>query len=177
MGITSGVYKIVFLLHILSAIAGFGPALLAPAFAAQARARRGKEGLAIADATFTVLSTYAMWIIYSVPVFGILLILLSDDVWKFSQVWVSLSFLVYIAALGVAHALYQPNLRRMNELMAQLAEAPPPGAAAGGPPPQVAELERRGRQAALFGGLLNLLLVLILILMIWKPGVPGPIPA
>jgi uncharacterized membrane protein len=170
MGLTSGVYRLVFLLHILAVIAAFGPWLLAPAFAAQARTRRGREGLAIADTTYTVLSTYAMWIAYTVPVLGILLVLLSDDLWKFSQAWISLSFLLYIVAVGVAHALHLPNLRRMNELMAQLAEGPPPGTAPGGPPPQVAELETRGQRAALVGGALNVLLVLILVLMIWKPG-------
>lgn len=170
MGLSSGVYKFVLLLHILAAIAGFGPTLLAPAFAAQARSRRGKEGLAIFDATYTVLSTYATWIIYSVPVFGILLILVSDDVWKFSQAWISLALLLYIVAIGVVHAIHQPNLRKMGQLLAELAEGPPPGAAAGGSPPQVAELESRGQRAALVGGLLNLNLVLILVLMIWKPG-------
>lgn len=173
MDFNSGAYKLVLLLHILAAIAGFGPTLLAPAFAAQARAKRGKEGLAIFDATYTVISTYATWIIYSVPVFGILLVLLGDPPWSFSQAWISMSFLLYIVAIGIVHAVHQPNLRKMGELMAQMTEGPPPGASGGGPPPQVAEIESRGQRAALVGGLLNLILVLILILMVWKPGAPG----
>jgi uncharacterized membrane protein len=172
MDYNSGAYKLVLLLHLLTVVAGFGPTLLAPAFAAQARSRRGKDGVAVFDATYTVLSTYATWIVYAVPVFGILLVMLADPPWSFSQAWISLSFLLYIISLGVAHALHQPNLRKMGELMAQVAEGPPPGAAAGGPPPQVAEIESRGQRAGLFGAVLNVLFLLILILMIWKPGAP-----
>jgi uncharacterized membrane protein len=170
MGIGGDFYNFLLVLHLMAVIAGFGPTLLAPAFGAEAKARRGKEGLAIAEATFSVLGNYAEKIIYAVPILGILLILTSDDAWKFSQAWISLSFLLYIAALGIVHAVHYKNLRRMNELMAELAGGPPPGAGSGGPPPQVAELEARGKKAAMVGGILNLILVVIVILMVWKPG-------
>jgi len=171
MGVGSGFYKFIFLLHIVSVIAGFGITILAPFFGEEAKKRRGKEGLAIAEATVSVITTKAEYIIYSVPIWGILLVLLSDDAWKFSQAWVSISFLLYAAFIGVVHAVHLPNLKAMNVAMATLAAGPPPGAAAaGGPPPQVAELEARGKKAAAVGMALNLLLLLILIMMIWKPG-------
>jgi len=44
------------------------------------------------------------WLIYAVPVTGLLLVLVSEDRWQFSQAWISLSFLLYIAAVGVMHA-------------------------------------------------------------------------
>lgn len=168
MGISGGLYRVLLLLHIFTAIAGFGVTILAPAFGAQAKARRGREGVAIAEATYKVTSTYAEWLIYSVPVFGILLVLTSDDAWQFSQTWISMSFLFYIVAIGLVHGLHMPNIKKMNGLMAEMADGPPPGSS--GPPPQVAELEARGRKAALVGGVLNLLLVAILVMMIWKPG-------
>jgi hypothetical protein len=61
----------------------------------------------------------------------------------------------------------------MQALMRELAEAGPPagGAATGGPPPQVVELEERGRRVGITGATLNVILVLILFLMVWKPGV------
>lgn len=169
MGVNSGIYKFILVLHLMAVIAGFGPTLLAPAFGAQAKARRGTEGLAIAEATFEVISKYAEWIIYSVPIFGILLVLVSDDAIKFSDMWITLSFTLYIVALGLVHAVHFKNLKRMNVLMAELAAGPPPGAAGGGPPPQVAELEARGKQVALVGMVLNVLLVIIVFLMVWKP--------
>jgi type II secretory pathway component PulM len=35
----------------------------------------------------------------------------------------------------------------------------------------VAELEQRGKKAALVGGILNLIVVVVVFLMVWKPGV------
>jgi hypothetical protein len=44
------------------------------------------------------------------------------------------------------------------------------GSSPGGPPLQVTELEERGQRVGLAGSFLNILVVLILFLMIWKPG-------
>ena len=169
MGVNSGIYKFLLVMHLLAVIAGFGPTLLAPAFGAQAKARKGREGLAIAEATLDVISKYAEWIIYSVPIFGILLVLVSDDAIQFGDTWISASLTLYIVALGLVHAIHFKNLKRMNVLMAELAAGPPPGAAGGGPPPQVAELEQRGKQVAMVGMILNVILVVIIALMVWKP--------
>jgi hypothetical protein len=171
VGTNSGLYKLFLVLHFLTIIIGFGPIVLAGVFGTKATARPGREGAAISLATFEVLEEWAEKFIYAAPVFGILLVLVSDDAWKFSQTWISLAFLVYFLAVGVLHGAHKPNLRRMNALMAELqAGAPGAGATAGGPPPQVAELELRGRRAAIVGGVLNLLLVVLLVLMVWKPG-------
>jgi uncharacterized membrane protein len=171
MGLNSGIYKFLFVLHILAVVVGFGPLMLGGAWGVKAKALQGREGAAVAQTTYDVLRTYAEWAIYAVPVFGILLILVSDDAWKFSQTWISLSFLLYLAGVGIAHAAHFKNLKRMNELMAELAAGTsPPGAGRGGPPPQVAELEERGKRAALVGGVLNVIVVAIIFLMVWKPG-------
>lgn len=169
MGLNSGVYKLLLVLHLMAAIAGFGPTLLAGVFGAKAKARGGREGQAVSEVTYEVISTWASWLMYSVPVLGILLIITSDDAWKFSQTWISMSFLLFIVSLGIVHGAHLPNLRRMNAVMADLHTAGPP--AGGGPPPQVAELEERGKRAALLGGVLNVILVVIVVLMVWKPGV------
>ena len=167
MGVSSGVYRVLLLLHIFAVIAGFGVTLVAPLFAGEARKRGGREGLAIAEATYSVIDR-ALYAIYAVPVLGILLIFVSDDAWKFSQGWISISLLLYLVAIGISHGVHLPNIRRMNVLVAELAGG---GAAAGGgPPPQAVELEARGKKAAMFGGILNLLLVAIIVMMIWKPG-------
>ncbi len=175
MGLDSGIYKFLFVLHLLTVIVGFGPLMMAGVFGAKAKARGGTEGLAVSETTFEV-AQIAQWAVYATPILGILLVLTSDDVWKFSQTWISLSFLLYFVALGVSHAIHQKNLRRMNELMAELAagSAAPAGSGggrSGGPPPQVAELEERGKRAAMIGGILNVLTVIIVALMVYKPGV------
>ena len=158
MGISSGAYKFVLVLHILAAIVGFGSVFLAGVFGAKAQARGGREGLAISETVVDVAEHWSEWFIYAVPLLGIGLILMSDDVWKFSQTWISISLLLYIVALGLSHGVHFPNLRRMNALAAELASGgPSPGG--DGPPPQVAELEKRGKKAAAVGMVLNLSLI------------------
>lgn len=78
-------------------------------------------------------------VIYTVFVFGILLVLLSDDVWTFGQFWIWSSMALFIIGIALSHAVLRPNVRRMNTLMAELAEmgSPPRGDSPGGPPPQI----------------------------------------
>jgi uncharacterized membrane protein len=139
--INSGTYKFVLVLHILAAIVGFGGVFLNSLYGQQAKARRGREGLAIAQANYLV-SNVAEFVIYAVFIFGILLVILSDDVWTFGQFWIWSSMALFIIGLGVAHGVLRPNVRRMNRLMSELAEmgSPPMGESPGGPPRQVTEL-------------------------------------
>lgn len=167
----SEAYKLVFVLHLVTVIIGFGGVFIAGVLGAKAGSRGGREGLAIAEAALDAFEHWAEWFIYAVPVLGILLVFMSDDTWKFSQSWIGISLLLYVVALGVVHGLHLPNIRRMNALGAELAASPPTGA--GGPPPQVADLEARAKKAALVGGLLNLTWVVIVFLMVYKPGGPG----
>lgn len=164
----SGSYNVLLVLHLLSVIIGFGTMFLAGIYGVHAQDRKGREGLAISEASYAV-NRWAEWAIYLVPVTGILLIMMSGDVWKFSQTWISLSFLVYIALLGVLHGAYLPNTRRMNALLAELTDG---STAGGGAPAQVAEVEQRGKRAAMLGGMVNLLVVVALVVMVWKPGFP-----
>ena len=165
MGIDSGIYKALLVLHILSAIVGFGSVFLNGIHGAQAKKRQGPEGLAITDSAIAV-GNVAEKVIYLVFVFGVALVLVSDDTWKFSHLWVGLSMGLYVLAIGLSHGVLMPNIHRMRALMAELVSATP---APGGPPPQVAELEQRGKTVALVSTFLNLMLVAILSLMIWKP--------
>jgi len=80
-------------------------------------------------------------------VFGILMVVLSDEVWEFSDAWISGAFLVWFALLGVLFGLLVPAERK--------AAAGDAGAA---------------RKVSMFGGFIHLLLVVMLYLMIFKPG-------
>ena len=170
-------YNVVLLLHILTAIVGFGAVFLNALYGRAAERRKGVEGLAIAETNYDV-SQMAGYFIYAVPVFGILLILMSDTgsgegAWEFSQAWISASFLLYIVALGLSHGVLRPNVKKMHGLMRELVAMGPPSigaGAGGGRPPQVDEIEQRGRTVGAVGAILNLLLIVILYLMVWKPG-------
>ncbi len=168
MGSNSGAYKLVLVLHILSAIIGFGAVFLNGMYAAQAKARKGDEALAVAESNWLV-SKIGEWFIYAVFVFGVLLVLLADsNTIEFGDAWISLSMGLFIVALGLSHGLLRPNMRRVLTAMRELAEGAPAGST--GPPPQLAVLEERGRIAGVTGTVLNILLVVILFLMVWRPG-------
>lgn len=165
----SNAYKFFLVLHLLTAIVGFGGLVAAGIFGARAATRGGHDGAVMFD--YVVTSRWAEWAVYAAPVFGIITLLLSDDVFKFSQTWVSLSFVLFIVYVGVFHGVHLPNLKRMNVLMNELGSGDVAAPAEGGRPPQVAELSIRSQKAAIFGGILNLTLVVIVVLMVWKPGV------
>jgi uncharacterized membrane protein len=172
-------YRVVLLLHILTAIVGFGAVFLNAFYGRAAERRKGVEGLAIAETNYDVSQT-AGYFIYAVPVFGILLVLMSDEAFEFSEAWISLSFLLYIVGLGLSHGVLRPNVKQMHALMRELvamppqssmsSAGPPASGAAPGRPRQVDEIERRGRAVGATGAILNLILIVILYLMVWKPG-------
>ncbi len=172
LGSDDTVYGIVLLLHILSAIVGFGGVQLNGLYAQQAQQRPGREGVAINQAVWAV-SKVAEIFIYLTFVFGVLLVLLSDsDIISFGDLWISLSILLYLIGIGLSHAILFPSVRKANALAEELSrtEGPPPGAQ--GPPPQVVQLDALGKKIATTDMVLKLLLVTILFLMIWKPGYP-----
>jgi len=167
-----GLYKFLLVLHILCAIIGFGATYLNALYGQQIRKHRGREGLAIYEANFFV-SGIGLYFIYAVFVFGFLLVLQSDDAWKFSQTWVWLSMLLYIVAIGVSHGILLPAVKRMGVLMREMVDAGPPagGAAPAGPPPQARELAALGQRVGAASAFLNIAVIAVLALMVWKPGV------
>ncbi len=167
----SGAFNFVLLLHILSAIIGFGAVFLNGLYAAQAKANRGPGGLAISEANYKVTSV-AEKLIYAVPILGIILVAISKDhYFKFSQAWVSAALVLYVVGLGISHMVMIPGHRRINTLLRDMAGAgAPAAAAAAGPPPQAVEIEEIGKRMAVFGLVLDVLLIVIVYLMVFKPG-------
>jgi uncharacterized membrane protein len=165
-------YDTVLVLHILAVIVGFGTVFLNGMRGVDAKRRPGPGGLAIGESSFRV-SSVAEKFIYAVPVLGIGLVFMSDDVWTFGQTWVWLSTVLYLVGIGMSHGLLMPAEKRMLVLARELNDAgpPPAGAASGGPPPQVVEMEAIEKRLAVVGTALNVLLVVVLVLMVFKPGV------
>lgn len=163
-GVGSDLYNVVLLLHILAAIVGFGGVILNGLYAAEGQKRPGPGGLAIAEANYKVSVSVAEKFIYAVPLLGIALVLLGE--WSWGDTWVWLSLVVYVLALGLSHSMVIPNARRINGLLAEMVSAGPP---AGGPPPQVAQIAALGKRIGAASMVLDLALVAILVLMIWKP--------
>jgi arginine exporter protein ArgO len=125
-------YRIFFLLHILSVIVAFAPALVSVL-------PGGREGaLGVIDRAGRIVYSPALIL---AGLFGIALILLSDDVWEFSDTWVSLAFVVWIAMNGVFHALVLTGRRQNDESKVNNGQA-----------------------------IMTVLLLVMLWIMIWKPG-------
>ena len=170
MGIDTTGYKVVLVLHLVTSIVGFGTIFLDQLRGNEANKRRGPGGLAIGESTFRV-SSVAEKFIYAVPILGFGLVGMSDDVWEFSQTWVWSSLVLYLIALAVSHAVTIPSAKRMNVLAGELAVAQPASrAAGGGPPPQVVEMDGLGKKLAVSGAVTNVLMVVVLTLMVFKPG-------
>jgi uncharacterized membrane protein len=160
MGVDGDLYNVVLVLHILAAIIGFGGMFIAGFYGNESRNLPGREGLAVAETTLKVTSLAPTMAVYSVPILGILLILMSEDTWKFSQLWISLSFLLYIALIVLAVTVQVPTIRKMVAMRA--------GAEGG----QSLEMQALGKKSAMVGGIVNLLWVATLVLMVFKPGFP-----
>jgi uncharacterized membrane protein len=139
-------YKIVFLLHILSVIVAFAPAFVWPVTNASLRKEGGVGSRVATQVVRNSMLVHGPALVLT-GFFGILLIVLSDEVWEFSQMWVSMAFLVWFALLGVVFGAIIPAERKV----------------AGGD-------EAAEKKVAMFGGISHVLLLVMLILMIWKPG-------
>ena len=166
MGYRENLYDLVLVLHVLAAIVGFGTVALNGVYGVTAKNTGGPGGLAITSANFKVSSIAAIFI-YTVPVSGVLLVVLSDGIVEFGETWVWLSLALYVVSLGVSHGVLLPAAKRSLALQEELVAAGPP---AGGPPPQAAELAALGKRLAMAGTFLNLMVVVIVSLMVFKPG-------
>lgn len=163
MGVSGGLYRFVLLLHILTVVVAFGTFMANAAYARTARQRGGSEGLAINQASAAVTKGVVQGSFWAVPVLGILLVVLSDDAFGFDQLWISLSFVLYIAAAVILVAVVMPTQRKTNELAAQ-------SLAGGSSTTGGGDQERLEKKLAALSGVFNLLFLALLALMIFKPG-------
>lgn len=128
-------FRIFFLLHMLSVIVAFAPAVIAVL-------PGGRDGaLGVIDRAGR--QVYAPALILA-GFFGIMLIVTSpNDTFEFSDTFVSLAFVVWIAMNGVFHGLVLAGQKQNDEKKVTNGQA-----------------------------IMTVLLIVMLYLMIWKPGWP-----
>ena len=170
MGYGTFPYQVVYLIHLACIVVGFGSSFVYPMLAVRSRKLAPREAYAVNHAALEISPYLTSYPIYGAGAAGIVLIFLSDQVFSFSQTWISIALLVYVLALLLALVLHAPNLKAMDALQAKLVDAPA-GESGSGPPPEVAELTERGQKAAMYGGILHLFWLILMIDMIWKPGI------
>ena len=63
-----------------------------------------------------------------------------------------------------------PAVKRMGVLIREIVAAGPPPAGIAGPPTQAAEMAEIGKKLGVVGPALDIFMIVILFLMVWKPG-------
>jgi uncharacterized membrane protein len=151
----------VVVLHVVSAVVGFGAIFLTGVYAGLAR-RRGGEAV---RRYFRPGPNWAARSVFLVPVLGVVLVWTSKGADRFAQLWVWVSLLLWVLAAGLAHVVVWPGERRIQQLVA---ESPPTGTGA-----RQAELERACRRLERAAVAIDLAFVATLVLMVVKPGSGG----
>ena len=140
-------YKILLLLHILAVIVAFGPAFAIPVMNVRARKLGGNASEVVASLVKgNTLKIYGPATVL-VGVFGMGLVGMSEKIWSFSQAWVSVALLLWIFVLALQFGLLAPAEKK----------------AAAGDTDAV-------RLQSMFTGIQHVLLLALLVVMIWKPG-------
>jgi len=150
-------YDLVLLLHIITVIVGFGGVIFNNVYDIRSAATDANDDLAVTGATLHV-SGWAEKVVYLVPVFGILLIVMNDS-FSFSDAWISASFVIYIIAVGLLHGLIFPSHRKLVALLRD---------ASGGDIDAGAIAQTRMR-LRIGNSALNAVVVVAVYLMIWGP--------
>lgn len=153
-------YNLFLLLHLLFVVVAFAPAFVWPILNRQRRTETvGASGVNDPSGSTRSVSAEAVGRIIDpmmhggslvlAGLFGIVVVLMSNDVFKFSQTWISIAFVLWFLMLGLFFAGLIPAQRQVRD---------------GNP-------EGDTRIAMCYGGM-HLLLLLQIIVMVWKPGSP-----
>jgi hypothetical protein len=143
-----GVYKLLYLGHMLSFVVAFAPSVINPILIARLKAA---DDPAVLGRVSRVLHLNDRQIhlpaLVALGGFGLAMVFASDPFFAFDQAWVSLAFLVWLAIGGIVTGVLLPNERKLSE----------------GDLSAERKVERAGQ-------LVTVLTLVMLYLMIWKPG-------
>jgi uncharacterized membrane protein len=142
-------YRIVYFLHIVAVIVAFAAAFVHPRLGGLAKRLPGDAASQLNQTIVDGSTKIHFPALVLVGLFGTAMIPMSEDIYSFSQMWISMAYLVWFAMLGILFFLMLPAERT-------LARAP-------------GDVDAQ-KKVGMFGGILHLLLLVMLVLMIWKPG-------
>jgi hypothetical protein len=146
-------YRLVYLLHIGSVLVAFAAAFVHPRLGGLAKRLPGDAASALNQTIVNGSLKLHFPALVLAGLFGSALIPMSTvgdvAIYEFSQMWISLAYLVWFAMLGILFFVMLP---------AERALVTDPGDAGA------------QKKVGMFGGILHLLLLVMLVLMVWKPG-------
>ncbi len=160
-------FQLFLFLHVMGAIAVFGPTFVFPIIANQVQKapQHGHFGAVLGEFIERRLVLPGAMV---QGITGVALILISGrDLTVAANRWLVAAIILYLIAIGFAAMVQAKNAEKMVELTAHMPPGPPPAGAPAGPPPEIAAT---GKKLAQGGQLLSVLIVLIVILMVTKPG-------
>ncbi len=160
----TNLFRLLVLVHVASAVVGFGALALQSLAVARLRRFDGAEAYAVARANYAQVRVGEKFL-YVLAVAGVAAVAASDGRVGFDEPWLGIAGGVYLAALAVLHGWIAPARRQLLVVLGGLAGEPVSGDA-----PHRVDLGPLGRRLSLGGAVLDLLLVAALVLMIWQPG-------
>jgi uncharacterized membrane protein len=141
-------YNLFLFLHILSFLVAFAPAVINPMLDRYFVQSGGEATLQNwAGFTSTYTRTFSLGGLVVLLVTGIVMIVLSDDAWEFSDAWISIAFLLWFAIGGIVSAMILKGEKQV----------------AGGDMSGSKLIARGGAIATVLG-------LVVLYLMVFKPG-------
>jgi hypothetical protein len=161
-------FQLFLFLHVMGAIAVFGPTFVFPVIASQAQKSPQNGPFAAALAEYIERRIVIPGAVVQ-GITGVALILISGrDLTAAANRWLIGGIILYAIAITFAATVQARNAEKMVHLTSG---GPPPGAPAAGapvgPPPEIVATGKKLQQG---GMLLTVLIVLIVILMVVKPG-------
>jgi uncharacterized membrane protein len=161
------VLQLFLFLHVMGAIAVFGPTFAFPLIASQSQKmpQHGHFAAVVVDAIERKIVIPGA-IVQGITGLGLILIIgldITSSAWR----WLILAIVLYLIAIGYAIAVQAPAAEKMVHLTAggPPAGAPPAGVPAGPPPELLATAKKLQRGGFLLTGLI----IAIVILMVTKP--------
>lgn len=148
-----GMYKVLLLLHLLSVVVAFAPAVVNPIYAAQMKGEgegvfqrfaghMAANGRRIHFPALIATGVFGLGMVFSSKPDGA-----DENLIEFDQAWVSLSLLVWIALCGVVSGMILPAERKLS----------------------AGDMEAE-KKVAMGSQIATVLFLVMLYLMIWKPG-------
>ena len=155
-------------LHVMGAIAVFGPTFAFPLIASQAQ-KSPQNGHFAAVVSELIERRIVLPGAVVQGITGVALILiLGADLTSPAYRWLVAGIILYLIAISFAAFVQARNAEKMVRLTeGGPPPGPPPAGAPAGPPPEIVETGRKLQRGGMF---LTVLIVLIVILMVTKPG-------
>ena len=152
----SGWYQAVLVVHLASAVVGFGGSAVGTVMLRRAWAD-GLDAAAAVRRSFEFASNRLTdMAAYLAGIAGFAAVLI-DDRWTFRQGWVTAAFVLYFAWAAIAHGALRPTSARLAEALEAGDE-------------RIGDAQRLRRRAELWSALSNLVIVATIVVMVTKPG-------